>query len=92
MYCDCVCVLFSQVNHIQKRYPTHVSDVAAVCCGIADRALTDPAAVCGIHHWSGNEMMTKYDIAVAIADIFGLPKGKSYGIDDLCKSKYKETT
>jgi len=29
--------------------------------------------VCGIFHWSGNECLTKFDMAVAIGSAFGLP-------------------
>lgn len=31
------------------------------------------AALCGIFHWSGSECMTKFDIAVTIGSVFGLP-------------------
>nr|KAG5705430.1 hypothetical protein BaRGS_004557 [Batillaria attramentaria] len=31
--------------------------------------------ISGIFHWSGDEMMTKYDMAVAMAEAFGIPKG-----------------
>ena len=31
------------------------------------------ATICGIFHWSGNECMTKYDMAVAIGSALGLP-------------------
>ena len=34
--------------------------------------LQDPT-VCGIYHWSGNECMTKYQMAVAMGSAFGLP-------------------
>uniref|UniRef100_S4RXI3 Methionine adenosyltransferase 2 subunit beta n=1 Tax=Petromyzon marinus TaxID=7757 RepID=S4RXI3_PETMA len=37
------------------------------------RSLQDPAAIRGIYHWSGNEKMTKYEMACAMADAFNLP-------------------
>ena len=53
------------------RYPTFTGDVARVIRGLLERA-ANGAAVCGIAHWSGDEPMTKFDIAVRIARILGL--------------------
>lgn len=30
--------------------------------------------VCGIYHWSGNENMTKYTMAITMAEVFGINK------------------
>ena len=53
------------------RYPTFTGDVAHVIRGMLERAASG-AAVCGRTHWSGDEPMTKFDIAVRIARILGL--------------------
>ncbi|XP_065182046.1 methionine adenosyltransferase 2 subunit beta-like [Sycon ciliatum] len=80
----------SKVNHVQRRYPTHVNDVAVVCRNLADRSLAGPGgssaggeeaapsgstATLHTYHWAGNEMLTKYDMAIAMADEFGLETG-----------------
>lgn len=48
------------------RYPTYTGDVAHVIRGLLERAASG-VAVCGRAHWSGDEPMTKFDIAVRIA-------------------------
>ncbi|XP_048851066.1 methionine adenosyltransferase 2 subunit beta isoform X1 [Brienomyrus brachyistius] len=60
------------VDHCQQRFPTYVNDVARVCRLMAERRLQDPS-LRGIFHYSGNEQMTKYEMACAIADAFNLP-------------------
>ncbi|MFC0696881.1 dTDP-4-dehydrorhamnose reductase family protein [Paraburkholderia humisilvae] len=49
------------------RYPTFTPDVACVIEQMIERHLRG-APVCGITQWSGNEPMTKYDIARRLAD------------------------
>ncbi|KAM4038367.1 methionine adenosyltransferase 2 subunit beta [Anomaloglossus baeobatrachus] len=77
-----ITVLFDQVlqsnklaniDNWQQRFPTEVKDVASVCVQMAERKLQDPSLK-GIFHWSGNEQMTKYEIACAMADVFNLPR------------------
>lgn len=53
------------------RYPTFTGDVAHVIRGMLERAESG-AALCGRAHWSGDEPMTKFDIAARIARILGL--------------------
>jgi len=53
------------------RYPTFTGDVAHVIRGMLERAASG-AALCGRAHWSGDEPMTKFDIAARIAHILGL--------------------
>ncbi|AIO37471.1 methionine adenosyltransferase 2 subunit beta [Burkholderia cenocepacia] len=53
------------------RYPTYTPDVADVIRDLTLRHLAG-APVTGIHHWSGEEPMTKYDIAQRIAAALGL--------------------
>ncbi|CAM9442454.1 unnamed protein product [Lampetra fluviatilis] len=63
----------ADLEHWQQRYPTHTRDVALVCRQLTELHLQDPAAIRGIYHWSGNEKMTKYEMACAMADAFNLP-------------------
>lgn len=60
------------LDHCQQRFPTDVRDVAAVCRKLAERRLQDPS-IRGIFHYSAKEQMTKYEMAVAIAQAFNLP-------------------
>ncbi|XP_069754029.1 methionine adenosyltransferase 2 subunit beta isoform X2 [Narcine bancroftii] len=62
----------ASIDHWQQRYPTHVADVARVCRQLAERRLQD-SSIYGIFHWSGNERMTKYEMARTMADVFRLP-------------------
>ena len=50
------------------RYPTHTNDVAAVLQQMVARKLGHPDFN-GVFHWSGNEPMTKYDMACAFAPL-----------------------
>ncbi|XP_005103820.1 methionine adenosyltransferase 2 subunit beta isoform X2 [Aplysia californica] len=76
-----VTVLFSKVkdaskpaemNHFERRYPTSCADLAKAIKVLADNRSKNPDLT-GFFHWSGTEMMTKYDMAVAMAEVFGLP-------------------
>ncbi|XP_060693362.1 methionine adenosyltransferase 2 subunit beta isoform X1 [Hemiscyllium ocellatum] len=60
------------IDHWQQQYPTHVADVARVCRQLSERRIQDPA-IHGVFHWSGNERMTKYEMACTMADVFNLP-------------------
>ncbi|XP_068187692.1 methionine adenosyltransferase 2 subunit beta isoform X2 [Antennarius striatus] len=60
------------LDHCQQRFPTDTRDVAAVCRKLAERARQDPS-VRGVFHFSAKEQMTKYEMAVAIAQAFNLP-------------------
>lgn len=65
----------TSVSDYQRRYPTHVADVAYVCSQLAKRHVEavpgSPAA--GIWHWSASECYTKYAMACTMAELFGLP-------------------
>jgi dTDP-4-dehydrorhamnose reductase len=50
------------------RYPTYTPDVAQVVRGMLERH-ADGNAICGIAQWSGDEPMTKFDIAARIARV-----------------------
>ena len=56
------------MEHWATRYPTHTADVAAVLKQIITHRQTHPDFN-GIFHWSGNEPMTKYDMACAFAQV-----------------------
>ncbi|KAK2827891.1 hypothetical protein Q5P01_018925 [Channa striata] len=60
------------LDHCQQRFPTDARDVATVCRKLADRARQD-LSIRGIFHFSGKEQMTKYEMAIAIAQAFNLP-------------------
>uniref|UniRef100_A0A3Q3WVT0 Methionine adenosyltransferase 2 subunit beta n=1 Tax=Mola mola TaxID=94237 RepID=A0A3Q3WVT0_MOLML len=57
------------LDHCQQRFPTDTRDVAAVCRKLSQR---DPS-IRGIFHFSAKEQMTKYEMAVSIAQAFNLP-------------------
>ncbi|KAM9788483.1 methionine adenosyltransferase 2 subunit beta isoform 1-T1 [Neosynchiropus ocellatus] len=59
------------LDHCQQRFPTDARDVAIVCRKLAARARQDPS-IRGVFHFSGKEQMTKYEMAVAIAQAFNL--------------------
>ncbi|KAH3830065.1 methionine adenosyltransferase 2 subunit beta-like [Dreissena polymorpha] len=76
-----ITVLFSKVKdtghqapmcNYQRRFPTHCDDVAYVLLSLADRRL-EKGNVSGIYHWSNNENVTKFDMAVTMATCFHLP-------------------
>ncbi|KAG8439189.1 hypothetical protein GDO86_005417 [Hymenochirus boettgeri] len=55
-----------------KHSQTYVKDVASVCLQLTERKFED-ASIKGVYHWSGNEQMTKYEMACTMADAFNLP-------------------
>ncbi|EPY73069.1 hypothetical protein CB1_047321005 [Camelus ferus] len=71
----------ANMDHWQQRFPTHVRDVATVCRQLAEKRMLDPS-IKGTFHWSGNEQMTKYEMACAIADAFNLPSSHLRPITD----------
>ncbi|KAM9846776.1 methionine adenosyltransferase 2 subunit beta [Aulostomus maculatus] len=60
------------LDHCQQRFPTDARDVAAVCRKLCERSRQD-SSIKGIFHFSAKEQMTKYEMAVAIAQAFKLP-------------------
>ena len=58
------------MEHWATRYPTHTSDVAAVLRQMVERRLAG-GSLGGIFHWSGDEPMTKHDMALAYAPLLG---------------------
>jgi S-adenosylmethionine synthetase len=55
------------------RYPTHVDDVAEALARILELRQERPD-FSGVVHWSGNEALTKYDMALAMAELLGTPR------------------
>ncbi|KAL5460367.1 hypothetical protein EMCRGX_G033813 [Ephydatia muelleri] len=64
----------ANMSDYEQRYPTHTSDVARVCVGLAD-AFHSGVNIEGVWHWSGTECHTKYTMACTIAELFGYPSG-----------------
>ncbi|XP_074528783.1 methionine adenosyltransferase 2 subunit beta isoform X1 [Halichoeres trimaculatus] len=60
------------LDHCQQRFPTDTRDVAAVCRKLSERARQD-SSIRGVFHFSGKEQMTKYEMAVSMAQAFNLP-------------------
>lgn len=76
-----VTVLFSKVkdpskqaemNHYERRYPTSCSDLADAIKILIESRVENPELT-GYFHWSGTQMMTKYDMALAMAQLFDIP-------------------
>ena len=63
----------TKMSDFERRYPTHVDDVAAVCCQLASCSLGEQQRYSGVWHISGPECLTKYQMSVAMAEMFGLP-------------------
>ncbi|KAM9130137.1 methionine adenosyltransferase 2 subunit beta isoform 2-T2 [Pangshura tecta] len=71
----------ANMDHWQQRFPTNINDVASVCRQLSEKRMLDPS-IKGTFHWSGNEQMTKYEMACAIADAFNLPSSHLRPITD----------
>ncbi|XP_008400071.1 methionine adenosyltransferase 2 subunit beta isoform X2 [Poecilia reticulata] len=70
------------LDHCLQRFPTDARNVAAVCRKLAERARQDPS-IRGIFHFSGKEQMTKYEMAVAMAQAFNLPSNHLVPLTEL---------
>ncbi|KAH9504003.1 Methionine adenosyltransferase 2 subunit beta [Bulinus truncatus] len=64
--------LSAEMNHYERRYPTSCLDVAAAI-KILINSRVHNSDLTGFFHWSGTEMMTKYDMALTMAELFGIP-------------------
>lgn len=60
------------MSDYERRFPTNCEDVAYVVRELAEKRLQD-SSIKGIFHWSGDENMTKYDMAITMATAFGIP-------------------
>lgn len=69
----------------QERFPTSSDDLAEVLeafsAAYIARGHSSPSEFGGIFHWQANEKQTKYTMAVAIAEIAGLPFSKFVRVD-----------
>ena len=61
----------ANLSDYERRYPTHVSDCAQVCVGLANKHIVSNDAG-SVWHWSGRECHTKYRMACIMAEVFGL--------------------
>ncbi|KDR17569.1 methionine adenosyltransferase 2 subunit beta-like isoform X1 [Zootermopsis nevadensis] len=61
-----------KISNYERRCPSHVDDIADICLQLAVKRLEDEN-ICGIFHWCGKEIFTKYDMLVQIASVFHLP-------------------
>ncbi|XP_042338184.1 methionine adenosyltransferase 2 subunit beta-like, partial [Plectropomus leopardus] len=78
------------LDHVLQRFPTDARDVAAVCRKLSERARQDPS-VRGVFHFSAKEKMTRYEMAVAIAQAFNLPSNHLIPVN-IYLSIYKTTS
>ncbi|XP_019639926.1 PREDICTED: methionine adenosyltransferase 2 subunit beta-like [Branchiostoma belcheri] len=62
----------ANLSDYERRYPTHVGDIAAVCRQLSEKRLLD-SSLHGVFHWSADEEMTKYMMAVTMAEVLKLP-------------------
>ncbi|XP_071127491.1 methionine adenosyltransferase 2 subunit beta-like isoform X1 [Mytilus edulis] len=60
------------MSDYERRFPTHCDDIAYVIRQLADKRIVDNS-IKGVYHWSGDENMTKYDMALVMAEVFSLP-------------------
>jgi len=66
--------LIKEPDNLQKRYPTYTCDVAKVLGKMLEVHFSGKK-LSGIYHWQADEElpMTKYDMMLQIAELFGLP-------------------
>lgn len=60
------------VSSYEKRYPAHTGAIADIICQLVAKCHQDPSLK-GIFQWSGLELLTKYDMCVAMAGALALP-------------------
>ena len=63
----------TRLSDYERRYPTHVSDVAEVCEQLCRRQWVEPGIGVGVWHCSGDDCLTKYSMACTIGRELGLP-------------------
>jgi len=61
------------LSDYEIRYPSHVDDIASVCCSLLELKLTN-SSIGGIYQWGGKEKITKYGMISHIAEVFQLSK------------------
>ncbi|KAJ9593291.1 hypothetical protein L9F63_015166 [Diploptera punctata] len=60
-----------KISNYERRCPSHVDDISTICFQLATKRIQD-ATVCGIFHWCGKQVFTKYEIVQQIAQVFQL--------------------
>ncbi|MEU4174718.1 SDR family oxidoreductase [Streptomyces sp. NPDC026589] len=63
-----------ELDDVCVRYPTHVDEAAEACSQLA-RSLLEGKGLGSVAHWSAEQGLTKYRMALLIARRFGLPAG-----------------
>ncbi|XP_050420870.1 methionine adenosyltransferase 2 subunit beta-like [Adelges cooleyi] len=61
-----------QVSNYELRNPSSVNDIAQIVFKLVEKKLFSSPDLNGIFHWCGNEVLTKYDMVVKMANTFGL--------------------
>lgn len=61
----------AKISDYEQRFPTHVTNCAQVCLGLAERQLKSGDAT-GIWHCSSHEPFTKYTMTLMMAEVYGL--------------------
>ena len=59
------------IDHRKQRFPTWTLDLANAVKILVDARSQNPELT-GYFHWSGAEMMTKYEMSMAMAEVFGM--------------------
>ncbi|CAG8542938.1 9400_t:CDS:10 [Paraglomus brasilianum] len=60
------------MDHRQKRYPTHVADVARVILDIAVKRIEEKQTMDNIFHFSAELQLTKYEMCEIFAELLGV--------------------
>jgi S-adenosylmethionine synthetase len=62
----------SPMSDYERRYPTHTDDVAKFIDELSNECLVNSSSCCGIWHFSGNQCLTKYQMSLLMAKVFGI--------------------
>ncbi|XP_071453076.1 methionine adenosyltransferase 2 subunit beta isoform X1 [Hetaerina americana] len=60
------------MSNYERRYPAHTQDIAEICLLLAEKKCKGPTFN-GVFQWSGKEALTKYEMVLRMASVFGLP-------------------
>ncbi|XP_046395533.1 methionine adenosyltransferase 2 subunit beta-like [Ischnura elegans] len=60
------------MSNYERRYPSSTEDIAEICLALAEKKLAG-SPISGIFQWSGKEALTKYEMVLKMAKVFGLP-------------------
>jgi len=75
----------AKCDNYQQRYPTSTTDLAKVFEELASihlaRGKDEPQCCSGVFHWQAGQMLTKYTMSVALAEIFGIDHSQFKCVD-----------